>query len=302
MNDPTLRQLHIFCAVARLGSFTQAAEELELGQPAASQHVAALERALGVPLVLRAGRGTRLTEAGRLVAEYGERVLRLIEQLHAGLDGLAGLTTGRLVVGAGQTPGDYILPIVLGEFQRLYPGVSVELEIAHTRQVVEWLLRHRYDLGFIGAQVDQPNLVIEPFVEDRVVLFAASGHPLSKRAELRPVEVMETGLIAREPGSATRATGEQAFRAAGVEPRYLMELGSNEAVKRAVLAGFGIGMLSIYALEVERQAARLQVLRVMGFGGRRMLYIARHRDTPLTAAQSAFLTLARQVAASPLLR
>jgi DNA-binding transcriptional LysR family regulator len=301
MSEPTLRQLAIFRTVARLGSLTRAAEALELGQPAVSQHVAALERALGTALIVRAGRGARLSEAGQVVAAYGERILRLSEQLQAEVAALTGLTAGRLVVGAGQTPGDYLLPAVLGEFHRRYPGVSVELEIAGTRRVVDWLVRHVYDLGFIGDRVEHPDLVLEPFVEDRVVLFVARGHPLARRTRVTLAEVLAAGLIAREPGSATRATGERALQSAGLTPRFSMELGSNEAVKRAVLAGLGVGLTSIYALEVELQAARLRVLAVPEFDGRRMLYIARQRQAPLTAAQAAFLELARAVKETELL-
>jgi DNA-binding transcriptional LysR family regulator len=293
----TLQQLTVLCTVARHGSFTRAAEALYIGQPAVSQHVAALERALGIPLVYRAGRGVRLTEAGRLVVDYGERILRLTEQLSAGIDGLKGLTTGRLVVGAGQTPGDYLLPGVLGEFRRRYPGVSVELEIAGTARVVEWLLRHVFDLGFLGDRVEHPDLLIEPWVEDRVVLFVAADHPLARAVRPTPADVRTAGLIVREPGSATRATGERALRRTGVEPVIAMELGSNEAVKHAVLAGLGVGVLSAYAIALERGAGRLVTLDVPGFDGRRMLYIARHRATPLTPAQDAFLAIARRVAA-----
>ncbi len=297
MTELTLRQLEMFCTVARLGSFTRAAEAGNVGQPAVSQHVAALERLLGVPLVVRVGRGVRLTEAGQLVADYGARIVRLTQQLHEGIGGLKGLATGRLVVGAGQTPGDYILPAMLGAFQRQYPGISIELEIADTRRVVEWLLRHTYDLGFIGDRVEHPDLALEPFVEDRVVLFTAPRHPLTRRREVALAEVIAAGLIVREPGSATRATGERALRAAGLEPRFAMELGSNEAVKRAVLAGLGVGLLSRYALEVEARAGLLSVLPVPAFEGRRWLYIARNREAPLTSAQVAFLTMARQLAA-----
>lgn len=296
MIEWNLYQLRALREVARTGSFTRAAEALYVGQPAVSQHVAALERALGVPLVYRAGRGVRLTEAGRLVADYAERIFRLTEQMQAGLDGLKGLTAGRLVIGAGQTPGDYILPAVLGEFRRRHPGVSVELEIAGTRRVVEWLLRHVYDLGFIGDLVEHPDLAIEPFVEDRVVLFTAADHPLAHAAVVTLADIVGAGLIVREPGSATRATGERALRAAGVEPREVMELGSNESVKQAVLAGLGVGMLSAHAMTLEVEAGRLTILQVPDFDGRRMLYIARHRATPLTSAQTAFLVLARGLA------
>lgn len=297
MIELNLHQLAVLCTVARAGSFTRAAETLYVGQPAVSQHVAALERALGVPLVYRAGRGVRLTEAGQLAVDYGERIFRLAEQLHAGIDSLKGLTSGRLVVGAGQTPGDYLLPAVLGEFRRRHPGVSVELEIADTRRVVEWLVRHVYDLGFLGDRAEHPDLEVEPYVEDRVVLFAATDHPLARRDDLALTEVVEAGLIVREPGSATRAAGERAMRAAGCEPVAAMELGSNESVKHAVLAGLGVGMLSGYAIAVERAASRLTPLPVHGFDCRRMLYIARYRAKPLTGAQSAFVELARQMAA-----
>lgn len=294
MIDLNLYQLRALREVARLGSFTRAAEALYVGQPAVSQHVAALERVLGVALVHRAGRGVRLTDAGQLVADYAERIFRLAEQMQAGLDDLKGLTTGRLVIGAGQTPGDYILPAVLGEFRRRYPGVSVDLEIAGTSRVVDWLLRHVYDLGFLGDVVEHRDLEIEPFVEDRVVLFVAKNHPLAGETAVSLEAIVAAGLIVREPGSATRATGERALRAAGVEPREVMELGSNESVKQAVLAGLGVGMLSAYAVALEVEAGRLSMVHAPSFDCRRMLYIARHRAAPLTNAQAAFLTLARE--------
>src|SRR5712692_2039372 len=137
MQEFSLHRLNVLRTAARLGSFTRAAEVLYIGQPAVSQHVAALERAVGVPLVYRAGRGVRLTEAGALVVDYGERIARLAEQLRAGIDGLKGVVSGRLVIGTSQTPGDYLLPSILGEFRRRHPGVSVELEISDTRQVVD---------------------------------------------------------------------------------------------------------------------------------------------------------------------
>ena len=298
MSDLNLHHLYVLCTAARLGSFTRAAEALYVGQPAVSQHVAALERTFGVPLVERAGRGVRLTEAGRIAADYGERIFRLAEQLQSAVEDLKGLASGRLVVGAGQTPGDYLLPQVLGEFRRRYPGISVELEIAGTQRVVDWLVRHVYDLGFLGDRAEHPELEVEPYVEDQVVLFVASGHPLSESDSPTLADVMTAGLIVREPSSATRATGERALRAAGAEPRIAMELGSNESVKRAVLAGLGVGMLSRYAIELECATGYLRALDVPAFDCRRMLYIARHRSKPLTRAQAAFVELARSVAGS----
>jgi DNA-binding transcriptional LysR family regulator len=299
MNEVNLHQLAVLCAVARRGSFTRAAEDLYIGQPAVSQHVAALERSLGAPLVYRAGRGVKLTEAGQVAVDYGERILRLTEQLRAGIDGLKGLVSGRLVVGAGQTPGDYLLPRVLGAFRQRYPGVAVELEIAGTARVVEWLLRHVYDLGFLGDHVEHKDLEVAPFAEDRVVLFVAAGHPLARAGTVDLDAVLAAGLIVREPGSATRATGLRAMQALGEAPTPAMELGSNESVKHAVLAGLGVGMLSAYAVELERAVGRLVVLDAPTFDGRRMLYIAHHRAKPLSRAQEAFVALANEVAGPP---
>ena len=295
MTEVNLHRLVVLCTVARLGSFTRAAETLYVGQPAVSQHVAALERSLGTPLVERAGRGVRLTEAGQLAVDYGERILRLSEQLRAGIEGLKGVMRGRLVVGAGQTPGDYLLPRVLGAFRRRYPDVAVELEIAGTARVVEWLVRHVYDLGFLGDFVEHRDLEVAPFVEDRVVLFVAPDHDLARGGPLDLAAVLAAGLLVREPSSATRATGERTLRAAGCAPVPAMELGSNEAVKHAALAGLGVGMLSAYAVELERATGRLAVLDVPAFDCRRMLYVAHHRAKPLTRAQAAFLALAGEM-------
>jgi DNA-binding transcriptional LysR family regulator len=298
MNELNLHRLHVLCTASRLGSFTRAAEALYIGQPAVSQQVTALEKALGVALVYRAGRGVCLTEAGSLVVDYGERIGRLIEQLYAGVDGLKGLTTGRLVIGTSQTPGDYLLPPILGEFRRRYPGVSVELDIADTQQVVDWLVRHVYDLGFLGAPADHPDLEIEPFAEDRLVLFVGTRHRLAGQKLISLNEVLEAGLLVREPGSATRSTGEATFRAAGLVPSPLLELGSNEAVKRAVLAGLGVGMLSAYAIDVEQDASLLVELPVPAFDCRRNLYVAWQRASPLGYAQRAFLELTHELAAT----
>jgi DNA-binding transcriptional LysR family regulator len=233
-----------------------------------------------------------------MVVDYGERIGRLVEQLYSGVDGLKGLTTGRLVIGTSQTPGDYLLPPILGEFRRRYPGVSVELEIADTQQVVDWLVRHVYDLGFLGAAADHPDLVIEPFAEDRLVLFVGTRHRLAGQELVSLNEVLKAGLLLREPGSATRSTGKATFRDAGLVPLPVLELGSNEAVKRAALAGLGVGMLSAYAIEVEREASLLVELPVPAFDCRRNLYVAWHRASPFGNAQKAFLELTNELAVS----
>jgi DNA-binding transcriptional LysR family regulator len=151
----------------------------------------------------------------------------------------------------------------------------------------------------VGDLVEHKDLEVVPFAEDRVVLFV---NPEQAPAGAGPFDldtVLAAGLIVREPGSATRATGERALRAAGAEPALAMELGSNEAVKHAVLAGLGVGMLSAHAVALEQAAGRLVVLDVPAFDGRRMLYSARHRAKPLSRAQEAFLTLAAEMLQPP---
>ncbi len=294
MAEPNFHQLRLFLEVARLGSFSQAAEALAISQPAVSAQIARLERGYGQPLIERLPRGLRLTEAGTLVQEYAERIFGLADEMEAVLDDLRGIRRGRLTVGASSTIGEYVLPPLLGRFKALYPGVALAVRVANTERVLREVHDRQLDLGFVGGLPDDPEIEAIPFDEDEIVPLAAPEHPLASLGRIALHDLAAVGLVAREAGSATRATAEATLRAAGLEPRLAMELGSNEAVKRAVRAGLGIGLLSRRAADSELAAAHLVVLDVAGWSCRRALYAIHRRDKRLTAAERRFLELARQ--------
>ena len=294
MDELNYHQLRIFCAVARLAGFTKASEALYISQPAVSAQVKALERAVGAPLVEREGRNIRLTEAGRLVYEHGQQIFAIGNSLGRAVDALLGLEAGRLAIAASTTPGDYLLPPIIGAFKERHPKVEVELRIANTQAIIRSLAQREVDLGFIGDPVEHPDLSLLQFRLDEIALFVDPKHPWARRKAIGAKDLAGSRVILREPGSATRKWSEESLRSLGVHYTVAMELGSNEAVKRAVMAGLGVGMLSRFALDLEVATGALRPVPVKGFKPQRWLYVAHNRHARFTPAQQAFLSLAGQ--------
>jgi DNA-binding transcriptional LysR family regulator len=292
MGEPNFHQLRLFLEVARRSSFTQAADALAISQPAVSAQVAQLERRYGQALLERLPRGLRLTEGGAVLVEYAERIFGLAEELEVVLDDLRGVRCGHLTVGASSTIGEYVLPPLLGRFKALHAGVAIAVRVANTERILAEVQRRQIDLGFVGGPPTSDELAAIAFDEDEIVPLAAPDHPLASRATIDLEALAAAGLVAREAGSATRATAEARLRASGVELRTVMELGSNEAVKGAVRAGLGIGLLSRRAADSELAAGHLVVLNVAGWACRRALYAIHRRDKRLTAAERGLLDLA----------
>ncbi len=287
-----LNKLRVFAAVAEHEHFSRAAAALTISQPALSAQVRDLERYYGTPLFERAGRGVRLTDAGRLVQSYARRVLALTGELDDTMADLRGLRSGRLRVGASTTIGDYLLPAVLGAFRRHYPGVGIVVEIANTRQIADRVRHGELHLGLIGEPLDDADLDVEPYRDDDLVLVVPPGHALAGATVAARVLSAEV-LIARERGSATRDVTAQALARAGVRMEIGLELGSTEAVKGAVAAGLGIAFVSACAVDHDVSAGRLAHARVDGLDMRRQFQIARQRGRRLTQAERAFMSLLR---------
>lgn len=282
-------QLHIFHMVAKLGSFSRAAEELLISQPAVSIQVRELEKSMGSALIHRMRRGLRLTDTGETVYGYTKRIFSLAEEMQSAVQDIQGLTSGRLTIGSSTTPGEYILPWVIGQFRQKYPGLEISLSISNTQSVVERILSRELDLGMAGAPVNLEGLVSFPYVSDDVVIIAAPGHPLSSSRHLEPSDLKDEDFILREPGSATRSTAEECLKQHGVSVRVVMELGSNEAVKRAVAAGLGLGMISKFGVIPDTIAGFVKVLDVEGWHCQRPLTVFYREDKHLPSAQQAFL-------------
>lgn len=288
LNDVSLHQLEIFCAVIETGAFGRAAQRLMIGQPSVSIQVQRLEKTLGLELFIRRGRSTKPTEAAQVVYAAAQRLLlargdlsRAVEELKAGV-------SGSLCIGASTTIGDYLLPDLLGDWRRSYPNVELTARVSNSREVVKWIAEDAVDIGFLGESADLPEIEARQWLEDRVVVIAPPSSRLATGTH-SPEELRSESFIFRERGSATRAIAEACLVAAGITPRVFMTLGSNEAVKRAVAAGLGISMLSSEAIGLELRTGQLVVARVSGMDCRRTLEVARRKGRQPTRLMERFI-------------
>src|SRR5918996_4110980 len=172
-----LRRLEVFVKVAELGSFSRAAEALFLTQPTVSEHVRALEEDLGVQLLDRLGRGATPTPAGEVLLGYARRVLMLIGEAQQAIDRFQGRMSGELVVGGSTTPGEYVLPSLIGQFKAKYPDISISLRISSSRQVSEWVEEGRVEIAVVGARPASRALAARELMADEMVIVVAADHP-----------------------------------------------------------------------------------------------------------------------------
>lgn len=255
----TLKQLVAFHTVARLGSVSQAAEELHITQSAVSIQVAAIELAVGTPLLLRTGRGVRLTEAGDLLLNYAERVNALWTEMSDGMAGFLGAFTGTLRVGAVST-SEYWMPSLLVDFINDNPKVKVKLQVGNREEILRFLAAQEIDIAVMGNPPDELKSSAHVFAKNPMGFVASPRHPLMLRARISMADLAEAHLLVRERGSGSRATLLRLFREAGHHLRIGSELSSNEAIKQMCIAGFGPAYLSMHTCVLEVRAGLLQLL------------------------------------------
>ncbi|MEU4211128.1 LysR family transcriptional regulator [Streptomyces sp. NPDC026206] len=271
---PDLGALELLLAVARLGSLGQAARELGITQPAASGRVRSMERLLGVALVERSPRGSRLTDAGVLVTDWARRIVAAAEAFDAGAQALRGRRDSRLRVAASMTIAEYLLPGWLIALRTERPGTAVSLLAGNSAAVAGRLLAGEADLGFVEGLDVPPGLDGTVIAHDRLVVVTAPGHPWARRAApLGAAELAATPLILRERGSGTRQVLDAALSSRGplVAAEPLLELASTTAVKAAVVSGAGPSVLSELAIGEEQAARRLVEIPVADLPLRRAL-------------------------------
>jgi molybdate transport repressor ModE-like protein len=288
-------RLRLLVEIERLGSLSAAARAIGIGQPSASQHLRLLEAAAGQRLVERDGRGSRLTEAGKVLSARASQALASLGAAEEELANLAGLQTGTIHLGASTAPGVYLLPDTLGCFRRDYPGVSVEIEIASSGEILGRLLAGRVQLAIVGAKDADARILLEPFLEDELVGIAKPGTLPLEDGLLDPSVIGEQMLLAREPESSSRRIADEELAAVGVTPARLWELGSSEAIKRAAREGLGIAFLSRYAVAEEVERGELESFRLAGRPPlTRSFSLARLAGRPLSPAERGFVaTLTR---------
>jgi LysR family transcriptional regulator, low CO2-responsive transcriptional regulator len=257
-------RLRLLVELEQQGSVSAAARAVGIGQPSASEHLRLLEAAAGQRLVERNGRGSRLTDAGRVLASHASQALAILaageEELHA----LAGLETGTIHIGASTTPGVYLLPDMLGCFQRDHPNVSIEVEIASTGEIIERLLAGRIHVALVGDTAADERIDLEPLVSDEIVGIARPGLVRKARGKVKPEALGAHTLLVREARSSTQQVADRALRAAGVEPARVWELDSSEAIKRAAREGLGVAFVSLHAVAEEVGRGELECFRLAG--------------------------------------
>jgi len=290
----TLDQLRILKAIAAEGSFKRAADSLYVSQPAVSLQVQHLERQLDVPLFDRGGRRAQLTEAGRLLLSYGDRILSLCQETCRAVEDLQNLNGGTLIVGASQTTGTYLMPRMIGMFRKKYPDVLVQLHVHSTRRTAWSVANGQVDLAIIGGEVPaelQDMLTITPYAEDELALVLPSSHPLANVGTLPREELYRLKFICLDSQSTIRKVIDQVLVKNGVDVRQLsveMELNSIEAIKNAVQAGLGAAFLSLTAIEKELQMGAIQRVAIDGIEIKRMLCQIRNPHRYLSKATEAF--------------
>lgn len=268
-------QLRTFCRIVELRSFSRAARELGLSQPAVSAHIRGLEEELGIKLLDRLGRDVRPSRAGELLYEYARGILRLSAEARASLRIFAQGKRGKLSLGGSRTPGEYVLPERIGTFLKAYPDVSISLQILNSHQVAERVLEGTIDLGIVGARVPLRGVRYDPFLEDELVVVLPPDHPWRRRGSISVAEFSSLSLVTRESGSGTRSTLEQILLKNRVAPPDVtVEIASHEGIKKLVQMGAGAAVLSRIAVAHELGESRLAAVKIRKLPLKRSFFIA----------------------------
>lgn len=289
----TFRQMQIFEAIVRLESFTRAAEELFLTQPTVSTQFKKLSDAIGMPLLDQSGRKLKPTEAGEELYRAVRQIFDAMADLDMRISGLKGVNRGRLRVAVIST-AKYFTPEILGDFCRQYPGIDVSLKVTNRDRIIERIQNNEDDIYILGQPPEKElNLQAYPFAPNPLVVMAVRGHPLCSERGISIERLAQEPFISREVGSGIRDTTMRLFAAHGLAPNVRMELGSNEAIKHAVVGGLGVTVLSLHTLVLEGAAGPVDVLDVQGFPIERKWYVAHTREKELSPTAKIFLEFTR---------
>jgi DNA-binding transcriptional LysR family regulator len=291
------KQLAAFCAVVERRSFSQAADQLGVTQPAVSLQIRSLEQRVGQRLLDRSGRRVEPTEAGLRLYRGAQRLLSLEQELLAGLDEEAeGELKGKLEIGASTGPGGTVLPVVLGEFQQEHPLVHVVLTVSDTHTVVEQVGRRELELGIVGVAGRHRGVTFEPFYRDEVVLAVPAGHKRAGKS-MTLEELKAEPLVLMQEGAGIRQMIDEELRELGLRLRDLnvkLELGLQESARAAVLGGFGATFISRIAIEGDLAAGTLAIARVEGLEPARDVQLARASGRAETRVAQEFVSFARE--------
>jgi DNA-binding transcriptional LysR family regulator len=280
------RHLETFSRVAELKSFSKAASDLFLTQPTVSGHILSLEQSLSLRLFDRTGKGIRLTKAGEVFLKYASKILLFRKDLLNALSEFSQGIRGELSLGASTIPGEYLLPKLMGHFKKDHPHFIISLKIADTKEIVQYVLQDKIELGIIGAKLNHSSLHYEKFEEDEIIVVAPSDHPLIRKRKVTLEELLTEPWIIREEGSGTQIAVEKALRKKGKslkQFKVVLEMGSTSSVKEGVKAKLGLAFISRRAAEEEINQEVLSRISVEGIEPiSRQIYIVSHRGRTLS--------------------
>ena len=288
IKNATLRQLQVFEAVARNLSYTRAAEELYLTQPTVSIQLKQLADIVGQPLLEQIGKRVFLTDTGRELLKVCHEIFDGLSRFEMLVSDMKGVKAGKLRL-AVITTAKYFVPRLLGMFCQRYPGIDISLKVTNRERVLQRMADNQDDLYVLGQPPDDMDVVLEPFLENPLVVMAAENHPLAGKKNIPPQRLAEEQFLMREPGSGIRLATEQFFSERGLKLKVRMELGSNEAIKQAVAANLGIAVLSAHILTLRSSIEEVAILDVAGFPIRRHWYLAYPKNKQLSVVAQAFL-------------
>lgn len=290
-----LNQLRGFVTVARLGSFTRAAEALFLTQPAMSLQIKALEESLGETLFERQGRQLLLTPAGRLLLEAAEQILGLVEQTREEIQALKGLQGGQLSIGTNDSNCLYVLPDLIQRFRQQFPDVELRLTNSHSTQVATWVVEGQVEFGLVTLPILDPHLESQPLFDREDVLVCRPNHPLCSQSSVTPAALVEYPLLLLNRGSITRVMLDQMFAQADLIPKVVMELGSIEVIKQYVEIDLGVSIIPRFTAEEEIKKNRLYAIQLDWLPIRSVGIIQRRRGYLSPAAQTFLEMLQNEV-------
>ncbi|RMH14718.1 MAG: LysR family transcriptional regulator [Gammaproteobacteria bacterium] len=293
----TFRQLRVFLKVCESGSYTRAAEKLFMTQPAVSMQIKKLEEQVEIALFEKRDGKMILTEAGRTIRQHAQAILHYLDEGVAAVNALKGLERGSLAISVASTV-NYFAPKLIAAFNRQFQGISMTLDVVNREHLLQQLDANEQDIYLMGKPPEGKPYLSEAFMLNPLVVIAAPDHPLLDQKKVSLERLTRETFVVREEGSGTRIAMERHFQSLGAELREGMVMNTNEAIKQAVQAGLGLGIVSLHTLEMELESGRLSIVSAEGFPIQRHWYIVHHENKRLTPAAQAFKQFVLEQASS----
>ena len=289
----SLRQLEIFVAISRTESVSRASEVLSLSQSATSTALSELERQFDLQLFDRVGKSLRINETGQQLLPRAVELLDRAKEIENLLQGHAGF--GHMRIGATLTVGNYLATILVARFLQEHPESRIQLKVHNTSTIVQQIANHELDLGLIEGDCNHPDIEVQPWIADELVVFSAPNHPLASQRKVSMEQLLQEDWILREKGSGTRETFDRAFHSHHSELKIRLELEHTEAIKRAVESGLGIGCISRLALKDAFRRGSLVAISTPNLDLSRFFYFLWHKQKYQTTGVREFLNLCKRL-------